>query len=446
MFYPSGSETHEDKLFDENIFSVVQELPYTFKHEGKQIFSFRPDLSFFLNGIYLGYSELKSNYNNQNARDNGRKKIAKDYLQAVQAYLEIAEGNDISLTIRKESLKIFEKAIHITSTDINDTYVIRNISNQFDEIKNTVASGSYDFETYNKKIFKDFKAYPLRNKAGSKTERFEEVFKALYDKKMIEKEILYYNFIERELIKKENSKGKEYKHNDGRLISPRPKQKFGADKVMSKINEFLEHEAEPDYFINKLRAELKAKGLGDVQAEELVTKRQKYQNNKTVYSLLLQYAAGFGKSNIIGWTALQLKDLRKDGEYIYDKVMLVVDRVQLRDQLDTKMHNLNIQKSMFAEAYNQKTFTDALKSDTRIIVVNLQKFTSVKDILAPEIIKKLATLRIAFLIDEIHRSNSGTQHEEMVSLFDELQASFDNSKDYVKQQQKKKSQPSHQPQ
>jgi type I restriction enzyme R subunit len=437
LFYPSGSETHEDKLFDENIFSIVQELPYTFKLEGKQIFSFRPDLSFFLNGIYLGYSELKSNYNNQNARDNGRKKVAKDYLQAVQAYLEIADGNDVSLTIRKEFLKIFEKAIHITSTDINDTYVIRNISNQFDEIKNTVASDSYDFEPYNKKLFKDFKPYPLLNKAGSKTERFEEVFKALYDKKMIEKEILYYNFIERELVRKENSRGKEYKHNDGKLISPRPKQKFGADKIMSKINELLEHENEPDYFITKLRAELKAKDVGDAQAEELVAKRQKYQNNKTVYSLLLQYAAGFGKSNIIGWTALQLKDLRKEGEYVYDKVMLVVDRLQLRDQLDTKMHNMNIQKSMFAEAYNQKTFIDALESDTRIVVVNLQKFASIKDVLSSEIVKKLTSLRIAFLIDEIHRSNSGTQHEEMVSLFDELQASFDNSKDYKKQQKKK---------
>jgi len=44
---------------------------------------------------------------------------------------------------------------------------------------------------------------------------------------------------------------------------------------------------------------------------------------------LLQYSAGFGKSNIIGWTALQLKDLRKNGVYVYDKIMLVVDRLQL---------------------------------------------------------------------------------------------------------------------
>ena len=430
LFYPSGSETHEDKLFEENIFSIVQELPYTFKFDGKPRFSFRPDLSFFLNGIYLGYSELKSNWNNQNAKTNGRKKVAKDYLSAVQEYLQIADGNDLSQSIKKDFLKIFEKAIHITSTDINETYVIRNISNQFEEIKTTVATGDYDFENYNKKVLKDFKPYPLLNKEADKLNKFEEVFKALYDKKMIEKEILYYNFIERELVKKEGSKTKEYKHNDGRLISPRPKQKFGTDKIINKINEFLEHENEPDYFITKLENELKVKGLGSNQIKDLITKRQKYQNNKNVYSLLLQYAAGFGKSNIIGWTALQLKDYRKEGNYVYDKVMLVVDRLQLRDQLDTMLHNMNIQKGMFLEASDKKSFMTALSSDKRVIVVNVQKFATVKDILDDEVTTKLSKLRIAFLIDEIHRSNSGAQHEEMISVFDELQSSFDNNKQY----------------
>ena len=109
LFYPSGSEIYEDKLFEQNIFSVVQELPYTFRYDGKQRFSFRPDLSFFLNGVYLGYSELKSSYNNQNAKNNGRKKVAKDYLTAVQEYLEIADNNDVSQTIRKTSLKFSRK-------------------------------------------------------------------------------------------------------------------------------------------------------------------------------------------------------------------------------------------------------------------------------------------------------------------------------------------------
>lgn len=437
LFYPSGSETHEDKLFNQNIFSVIQELPYIYKYEGKQRFSFRPDLTFFLNGIFLGYSELKSNYTNQNARSNGRKKVAKDYLTAVQEYLIIADGNDVSQSIRKDFLKVFEKAIHITSTDLNETYIIRNINVQFDEIKSIVANNSYDFTSYENKIDKDFKEYHLRNKEANKTERFEEIFRALYDKKMIEKEILYYNFIERELVKKEGSKTKEYKHNDGRLISPRPKQKFGTDKILSKIDEFLEHENEPDYFIKKLERELKEKGIGDEKAKELIAKRQKYQNNKNVYSLLLQYSAGFGKSNIIGWTALQLKDLRKNGAYVYDKIMLVVDRLQLRDQLDTMLHNMNIQKGMFIEAYDQKTFTTALASDKRIVIVNVQKFGTVKDILDSTIIAKLSTLRIAFLIDEIHRSNSGVQHEEMISIFDELQSSFDNNTDYSKTPHKK---------
>lgn len=437
LFYPSGTETHGDKLFNQNVFSVVQELPYTFKHKEKQLFSFRPDLTFFVNGIYLGYNELKSNYNNQNARKGGRKKVCKDYLKAVQKYLLIVKDNDFNQSIRKRFLKIFEKAIHITVTDINETFIIRTIANQFDEIRNTANAGSYDFDVYKKKVFKDFKPYPLKEKHKTQTECFEEVFRVLYDKKMIEKEILYYNFIERELIKKDGSKTKEYKHNDGRLIAPRPKQKFGTDKVISKIDEFLAHESEPNYFLNKLENDLRARGLGEEQIKELVHKRSKYQNNKTVYSLLLQYAAGFGKSNIIGWTALQLKDLRRNDTYVYDKIMLVVDRLQLRDQLDSKMHNMNIQKAMFIEASDKKSFIKALTSDRRIVVVNVQKFSAIGDILDTSIVEKLSKLRIAFLIDEIHRSQSGVQHSEMVSVFDELQSSFDNNKAYKKQAVKK---------
>jgi len=436
LFYPSGSVLNEDKHFNENIFSVVQELPYTFRNEGKQLFSFRPDLTFFLNGIFLGFSELKSNYNNQNARKNGCAKVGGDYLNAVQEYLQIADGNDVSQTIRKDFLKVFEKAIHITSTDLNETYVIRNIVTLFDDIKASVVDRSFDFEIYNNKLIKAFKSYPIRNREGNRTEKFEEVFRALYDKKMIEKEILYYNFLERELIKKEGSKTKEYKHNDGKLISPRPKQKFGADKIMSKINEFLEHETEPDYFIKKLEKELKAKGVGEERTKELVAKRMKYQNNKNIYSLLLQYAAGFGKSNIIGWSALQLKDLRKDGVYVYDKILLVVDRLQLRDQLDSMLHNMNIQKSMFMEVYDKKTFTYGLASDKRILVVNIQKFGTITDILDASVVEKLSKLRVVFLIDEIHRSNSGSQNEEMVSVFDELQSSFDKNSESLSHKKK----------
>ncbi len=433
LFYPSGSEVVGDNLFDQNIFSVAQEYPYKFSYQGRQLFSFRPDLTFFVNGFYIGYSEFKSTYNNQNASKQGRGKVIADYLDAVQQYDKIAGSNDVSLSIRKEFLRIFEKAIFITATDINDTFVIRDIGILNGDIRKLIGEEKYDFEEYKNKAQSIFKSYPVSSKKLDRMERFVEIFKALYSKKMLEKEILYYNFIEKEMITIDGKR--EFKNEKGKLISPRPKQKFGTDKIIAKIDEFLEHENDDDYFLNKLKDQLT--GVGEEKRNELITKRQKYQNNKNVYSLLLQYAAGFGKSNIIGWSTLQLKDLKRDEKYVYDKVMIVVDRLQLRDQISTKMYNMNVNNKMFIEASNKKSFIEALSSDTRIVIVNLQKFGTIKEILDPEVVKKLANLRIAFLIDEIHRSQSGDQHEDMVSLFDELQSSFDKAEEYKSVKKKK---------
>jgi type I restriction enzyme, R subunit len=438
LFYASGnemSEMHEDELFDQNIFSVVQELPYKYEYQGTQIFSFRPDISFFVNGMFLGFSELKSNYNNQNANKNGRGKVIKDYKEAVLEYLKISESNDINQNIRKDFLKIFEKAIHITTTDIEDTYIIRDLSTNFEEIKNIQNDSRVNFDSYEVRVKKSFRSYPLLNKDADKADKMKEVFTALYSKKMIEKEILYYNYIEREVVVQGGEKS--LKNAKGWLISPRPKQKFGTDKIMSKLDEFLEHEDDDNYFINKLEKELTGFRMGEGAKKDLIEKRLAYQNNKNIYSLLLQYAAGFGKSNIIGWSALQLKDFKKDGQFVYDKIMLIVDRVQLRDQLDTKMFNMNIDNSMFVEANNKKTFIEALSSDKRIIIVNLQKFTDIKDVLNKKAVDKLSTSRVVFLIDEIHRSQSGAQNEEMISLFDELQARFDRNESYIGNKKKK---------
>lgn len=107
-----------------------------------------------------------------------------------------------------------------------------------------------------------------------------------------------------------------------------------------------------------------------------------------------------------------MKDLRRpDGkgnmQYVYDKIMIVVDRLQLRSQIDSLMLNMNIDKRLVVEATNKKTFQQALASDSRIVIVNLQKFGAVKEMMDASVLAKLAKMRIVFLIDEIHRSNSG---------------------------------------
>lgn len=438
LYYTSDSVIHDNELFIQNIFSVVQELPYKYQYKGKQIFSFRPDICVFVNGIFLGYSELKSNYTNQTASKNGRTKVVKDYFDAVRVYYEHFDSDDMLSEQEKEDyrrdfLKVFEKAIHISTTDIGETYIIRNIADYFGEILETCREGKFDREQYEKKVIRFFKPYPLIDKEADKKGKLKELFTAHYGKSFMEKEILYYNFIEREV--QMIAGRKELKDQKGYLIAPRPKQKFGTDKIMAKIDEFLAHEGDDEYFIKKLENQLA--GVSQSIKEKLIAKRRSYANNKNVYSLLMQYAAGFGKSNIIGWSALQLKDLRRDGEYVYDKIMIVVDRLQLRGQIDSKMLNMNIDNKMFVEAHNKKTFQEALQSDTRIVIVNLQKFGAVREMLDKEILGKLAGLRVVFLIDEIHRSHSGDQSEEMISIFDELQTPFDQDDEYGTKKRKK---------
>ena len=127
LLYVSGSELSGDAQFEKNIFSCVEEVTYTFRYNGVKQFTIRPDVSFFLNGIFLGYMELKSQHNRQSAREHGRDKIITDYLEALKRYTEIVGGNDVDGTLRRQMFRIFEKSIHITASDIYETFCLRGL-------------------------------------------------------------------------------------------------------------------------------------------------------------------------------------------------------------------------------------------------------------------------------------------------------------------------------
>lgn len=444
LIYVSGTELRGDEDFNRNIFAAVEEMSYSYHHNGKKIFAFRPDLSFFVNGIFLGYAELKSNFTNQTAKTNGRNKIITDYLEAVGEYTKIADGNDVSQTLRRRMLRPFEKSIHLVTTDITDTYILRDPGQFFDEAKHGFQENTLTISAFRPVMENVFKVLPIKQlEATDPRARFEEAMRSLYSKKMIEREILYYNFMAytyKTVTAVENGhkvQKKVYKDKTGRLICPRPKQKFGCDRIMERVQEFLDHENEPTYFIDRLREELQALNAPQDVIKRVVDERDRYCNNKYVYSILLQYAAGFGKSNIIGWTALQLKDLRHNGEWVYNKILLVVDRLQLRDQLDSMMLNMNIDKAMFVEVTDQDTFITALSDKRRIIVVNIQKFWELKKAIE-KAGSNFKNMRVAFLIDEIHRSNTDDVHQEMYSAFDELQDIFDENGGFITRGSKKK--------
>lgn len=435
LFYVSGTELSGDADFQKNIFAAVEEMPHNIVSDGITLLKIRPDVSFFVNGIFLGYMELKSNTNGQWAKTNGRGKIITDYLESVKgmADRERMHPNEVK-TEHKTTLQIFEKSIHLVATDVNETYVLRGIANYFEEARKGFYDRTITITQYRPEIEKNFKIYPLSNPLLSEQERFKEVMSNLYSKKMIEREILYYNFLQ---YNYKMERGKRVRtSNRGTLISPRPKQKYGCDKVINRIREMLEKEQDTDFYARRLRKELEALDVSADMIDEIIRKRDSYYNNKYVYSLLMQYAAGFGKSNIIGWTALQLKDMRFQNAWAFDKILIVVDRLQLRDQLDTMMYNMNIDKSMFVEARDQKTFVEALTDTRRIIVVNIQKFLDLQNAINKSG-KKLEKMRVAFLIDEIHRSNTGDNNREMVNIFDQLQETIVSSAEHIGTSKKK---------
>lgn len=430
LLYVSGSELSGDAQFEKNIFSCVEEVTYTFRYNGVKQFTIRPDVSFFLNGIFLGYMELKSQHNRQTAREHGRDKIITDYLEALIQYTKIAGGNDIDGSLRRQMFRIFEKSIHLTASDIYETFCLRGLQGLFADLRKQFTENTITVAAAQDIVRKLFKEYPLTSPELGQEARFREVMTALYSKKMIEKEILYYNFLSYTYERKtaNGKKGKKQRtSNTGYLIAPRPKQKFGCDKIMRRVDEFMRHETEPNYYTEQLRQELTALGAQPEKIAEIIAEHDKYSHNKYVYSLLLQYAAGFGKSNIIGWTAQQLKDLRYQGKYAYDKIFIVVDRLQLRDQTDTMMRNMNIDNSMFLEVTDKDTFVKALTGEKeRVYIVNIQKFSDITEELVRQN-KQVKPMRVAFLIDEIHRSNTGETHEEMMSVFDDLADSLETA-------------------
>lgn len=428
LFIPSGSELDGDAGFKKNIFAAVEEMSHDVVCDGVVLRRLRPDIAFFLNGIFIGYMELKSVTNGQSAVVNGRGKVVSDYLECVKdmAARATAKPSVIDKANRLSTLYLFEKGIHIVATDVNETYVLRTPGQFFDDAVKGFTERTATVGTLRTEVEKVFKAYPVTSVLLTNRVKFKEVMQALYAKKSLEKEILYYNFVQYKYERRGRKKVTHGGH--GVLISPRPKQKFGCDKIVNRVKEMLTHEGEPDYYRNRLKAELDALLPGNpARVQEILEQRDRYCNNKFVYSLLLQYAAGFGKSNIIGWTALQLKNLRHDGAWAFDKILIVVDRLQLRDQLDTMMQSMNIDKSMFTEVTNQPEFVKALTDLKRIIVVNIQKFGELQNAIDASG-AQLDKMRVAFLIDEIHRSNTGEDNREMINIFEKLQDGFNGAR------------------
>ena len=124
---------------------------------------------------------------------------------------------------------------------------------------------------------------------------------------------------------------------------------------------------------------------------------------------LIQHSAGSGKSNSIAWLAHQLIGLEKNGNPIFDSVLVVTDRRVLDKQIRDTIKQFMQVSSTVAWAEHSGDLLKAITDKKKIIITTVEKF--------PYIVNQIGSEhknnRFAIIIDEAHSGQNGSDSADM---------------------------------
>lgn len=132
------------------------------------------------------------------------------------------------------------------------------------------------------------------------------------------------------------------------------------------------------------------------------------------HKYLVQHSAGSGKSNSIAWAAHQLASLYGDDDRkVFDSVIVVTDRTVLDSQLQDTIYQFEhagglvcrISRDLAQESKSAQ-LADALEHSARIIIVTIQTFPFVLELLRER--TSLRDRSYAIIADEAHSSQTGS--------------------------------------
>lgn len=200
------------------------------------------------------------------------------------------------------------------------------------------------------------------------------------------------------------------------LIFVPAKEDIDEDGVLKKVDSFSIF---PRY--HQLRA---SKEL----AEDVLQFREK--NQKLGKKYLINHSAGAGKTLTIAWMSDMLDSLyTSDNQKVFDNIIILTDRRALdknvKDDLELFSH-LGKKLNFADRAGDLATF---LEKDRDIIVTTIHKFSHIQDKLQNSDLFK--DRKVAFLIDEAHRSQDGKLALTMREYFNE-----DSSEEEEKEEEK----------
>lgn len=432
----AGAESVATDLFQRNLLRVIPEATFErqFPHSNKRIRR-RPDLVFFINGLYLAYSELKTAQTGQTAAGHGRKKIAHDCVEAGVAVLReareryAAEGGrwpgfrhrDLSEKVRweiRQTICLYEKATHISTVDMGAMVILPDIEWLLPEIDDAIETEDTQalVETLPGKVAEAFlRAAEMREKPASVA--VAEHLASFFDPSDgVDREIHFFN----QNRPSRTTTGTE-------ILRPRPAQRAMLFLAMRRVRELYVTESKSKINEADIRAALALSlpELDPKKADEIVRKTLLHRNGQESHSVLLQGAAGLGKTNVIVWLAQALADmadLRSAAMApLFDLCILLTDRTELRQNVAEEAARLRATQNIVAEAETFKDLRDSLQNGVRVVVVNIQKFPSIKRLAEadPALAKLLLDKRVAFVIDEVHRTQNGILHDATIEIFDE---------------------------
>ncbi len=118
---------------------------------------------------------------------------------------------------------------------------------------------------------------------------------------------------------------------------------------------------------------------------------------------LIQHSAGSGKSNSIAWLAHQLIGVERDGETVFDSVIVVTDRKVLDQQIRDTIRQYAQVGSVVGHASTSADLRGLLQTGKRIVITTVQKFPFILDAIGNDHRGR----RFAIMIDEAHSSQGG---------------------------------------
>jgi type I restriction enzyme R subunit len=119
--------------------------------------------------------------------------------------------------------------------------------------------------------------------------------------------------------------------------------------------------------------------------------------------VLIQHSAGSGKSNSIAWLAHQLVRLAKDGEQVFDSVIVVTDRRILDQQIRDTIKQFAQVAATVGPAEHSGDLRRFIADGKKVIITTVQKFPFILD----DIGTQHRDRRFAIIIDEAHSSQGG---------------------------------------